>query len=309
MLGIALVLLWVLTWAPPVHAECVVDTDSPTFVDGKRIDLRCNASGELITSGGGGGGAGDASLAEQQAQTGLLTTIDADTGTIAGAVKTEDAAHVSGDTGVAVLTKRTDTAASSAGTDGDYATLNSDANGKLWTNADTEMPAAAALADGTSNPTTTGVAAYNMCFNGTTWDRCAKASAGAGNSDSSTQRVVVARDSDVCNAKDTAQVVISTASSGNVQLVALTSGQTIYLCDFTIMAGGTVGVQLIYGTGTACATGETDMTGVLPLVVNSGWTHNYGGRLKTAEANALCIELSGAVQVDGVATYRKMGTF
>lgn len=56
MLGIALVLLWVLAWTPPVHAECVVDTDSPTFVDGKRIDLRCNASGELITSGGVGGG-------------------------------------------------------------------------------------------------------------------------------------------------------------------------------------------------------------------------------------------------------------
>ena len=56
MLGIALVLLWVLTWTPPVHAECVVGTDSPTFVDGKRIDLRCNASGELITSGGGGSG-------------------------------------------------------------------------------------------------------------------------------------------------------------------------------------------------------------------------------------------------------------
>ena len=45
-----------------------------------------------VESGGGGfggsGGAGDASLAEQQTQTGLLTTIDADTGTIAGAVDT-----------------------------------------------------------------------------------------------------------------------------------------------------------------------------------------------------------------------------
>lgn len=174
---------------------------------------------------------------------------------------------------------------------------------------DTELPAAAALADTTANPTVPGVGSYNMCWNGSTWDRCVKASAGAGNSDSSTQRVVVARDSDVCNAKDTAQVVISTASSGNVELVALTSGQTIYLCDFTIMAGGTVGVQLIYGTGTACATGETNMTGVMPLVVNTGWTHNYGGRLKTAEANAFCIELSGAVQVDGVVTYRKMVTF
>lgn len=49
MLGIAFVLLWVLIWSPSAHAECVVDTDSPTFVDGKRIDLRCTASGELIT--------------------------------------------------------------------------------------------------------------------------------------------------------------------------------------------------------------------------------------------------------------------
>lgn len=46
--------------------------------------------------------------------------------------KAEDAAHASGDTGVAILAKRTDTAASSAGTDGDYATVNQDSNGHLW---------------------------------------------------------------------------------------------------------------------------------------------------------------------------------
>jgi hypothetical protein len=34
------------------------------------------------------------------------------------------------------------------------------------------FPAAAALADATANPTLTGIATYNMCFNGTTWDRC-----------------------------------------------------------------------------------------------------------------------------------------
>lgn len=49
--------------------------------------------------------------------------------------KAEDAPHVSGDVGVEVLTKRTDAAASSAGTDGDYATLNTDALGRVWTNA------------------------------------------------------------------------------------------------------------------------------------------------------------------------------
>lgn len=44
----------------------------------------------------------------------------------------EDAGHTSGDTGVAALSVRRDTQASSAGTTGDYATLNTDAVGGLW---------------------------------------------------------------------------------------------------------------------------------------------------------------------------------
>jgi hypothetical protein len=47
--------------------------------------------------------------------------------------KAEDAAHASGDTLVALATKRTDAAAASAGTDADYQTLNTDASGLLWT--------------------------------------------------------------------------------------------------------------------------------------------------------------------------------
>lgn len=38
--------------------------------------------------------------------------------------------------------------------------------------ADTEMPAAAALADNTANPTVPAVGAYMMCYDGSTWDRC-----------------------------------------------------------------------------------------------------------------------------------------
>lgn len=45
----------------------------------------------------------------------------------------EDVAHTTGDKGALVLTRRADTASSSAGTDGDYATLNTDANGRLHT--------------------------------------------------------------------------------------------------------------------------------------------------------------------------------
>lgn len=51
------------------------------------------------------------------------------TGSIA---KVEDAAHSSGDVGAFVLAKRTDTAAVSGGTDGDYSSLNVDSSGALW---------------------------------------------------------------------------------------------------------------------------------------------------------------------------------
>jgi hypothetical protein len=124
-----------------------------------------------------------------------------------------------------------------------------------------------------------------------------------------TQRVAIAEDSGVCNPKDTAQVAVSVSASGNTQLVALTSGQTIYVCDIVLVARGAVEAQFIYGTGTACATGETDMSGPMSLIANTGFTNSPLGRFKTAAANALCLELSAAVQVDGYITYRKAATF
>ena len=96
---------------------------------------------------GGAGSGGDASAANQttiighvDGIEGLLTTIDADTGTIstnsttlAGAVKVEDAAHSTGDTGIMSLCVRRDTAATSATTDGDYNPCATDASGRLHT--------------------------------------------------------------------------------------------------------------------------------------------------------------------------------
>lgn len=55
--------------------------------------------------------------------------------------KAEDAAHSSGDVGVAVWSVRADTAASTAGTTGDYAGFITDANGLLWVNVGAALPA------------------------------------------------------------------------------------------------------------------------------------------------------------------------
>lgn len=103
-------------------------------------------------------------------------------------------------------------------------------------------------------------------------------------------------------------VAISTASSGNTELVALTSGMTVYVCGYMIVGDGDVDVQLIYGTGTACATGETDLTGAMPIASSGGGmaeSSSFWRGMKSAASNALCIELSAAVQVSGILYYTK----
>lgn len=82
----------------------------------------------------------------------------------------------------------------------------------------TELPAPAALADNTANPTVPGAAAYLMCFDGTTWDRCPVAAGGSGAIDANTNRITVATDDPVNDAAvktDANMVAHDTADAGN----------------------------------------------------------------------------------------------
>lgn len=110
---------------------------------------------------------------------------------------------------------------------------------------------------------------------------------------------------DLCGSDAVQSVPISTNTSGNVQLVALSGSTVVYVCGWDVMAAGTVNVQLVYGTGSACGTGETDLTGTYQLTTQTGIARSNGGAVqtKTAAGNALCVELSGAVQIDGMVTY------
>ena len=54
------------------------------------------------------------------------------TTTASGLGKAEDAAHTTGDTGVAILGRRKDSPAVSSGTDGDYSTVDVSAEGAIW---------------------------------------------------------------------------------------------------------------------------------------------------------------------------------
>lgn len=100
-------------------------------------------------------------------------------------------------------------------------------------------------------------------------------------------------------------VVYDASTSGSTQLVALVSGKTIYVCGFVIFSAGTANVKLLYGTGTACATGSTNLTPAFQLTAQTGASYGNGEGIvvKTAASNALCINSSAAVAVQGLVTY------
>lgn len=109
-----------------------------------------------------------------------------------------------------------------------------------------------------------------------------------------------------CASDGVSSVAISTASAANTELVALSSGETVHVCGYVLNVGGAVGVQFITGTGTACATGEADLTGVFDMAADGDTVAvaNAGAdQFQGAASSALCIELSGAVQVNGVMQY------
>lgn len=278
-------------WA---DAQCVVNTSTPTYVNGKFLRyLECDASGQLkSTATGGSGGAGDASAANQVLQNGYLDGLE---------------------------------------------TLITSTNTKLDTvisSVNTELPAAAALADATANPTVPGVASFNMCFNGTTWDRCAKSTAGNGAVDSSTQRVTIANDStgtvnatqataanlnirpDTSGATgaapparadfvgglgagatggfvtgipvaDTfANVNVSTATT--TLLVTGVSGRHVRISSLSLITAAANNVALISGTGATCGTGTTGMNG--GTTAASGWNFAANGALPKAMDSARLTE-------------------
>jgi hypothetical protein len=124
------------------------------------------------------------------------------------------------------------------------------------------------------NALTTG--ALGSSFNGTTWDR-----------------------SYYCNQSAT----ISVTATNTTQIVALSASKIIRVCGFvaSISLAGTA--QFVYGTGTNCAVGTTNLTGAINIA--TGQVINAYGNpevFRTASANAICLTAATG-NVNGVLTY------
>lgn len=80
----------------------------------------------------------------------------------------------------------------------------------------------------------------------------------------------------------------------------------IYVTAYEVMAAGTGNIKFVYGTGTACGTGQTDLTGNYNLVAQTRIEHGAGfGPVWVLPAgNALCAVTSAAVGMAGSVSYR-----
>lgn len=107
----------------------------------------------------------------------------------------------------------------------------------------------------------------------------------------------------IIQADASTKIDISTATT--TQLVALVSGKKIYVTNYKVVAGGTGNFKFVYGTGSNCGTGTTDLEGANNLTAQSGSSDGsgIGPVLIIPASNALCATTSAAVQMSGHLAY------
>jgi hypothetical protein len=107
----------------------------------------------------------------------------------------------------------------------------------------------------------------------------------------------------LCNSS--ALLNMSTATT--TEIVALTSSQSIRVCSWRLMAGGTTNVKFVRGTGTNCGTGQADVSANWPLTAQAGLSANGGFSpiYVVTASNALCVTSSAAVTVAVEVSYTK----
>ncbi len=324
---------------------------SSTSTDGDYGNVKCNSVGRLYTSG-----AIDTAL---PAGTNAIGKLSANSGVIIGDVnlvsaipagaaaigtvgvtsltpgtgatrsgKGEGLAHTTGDTGTMALCVRHDVSTTGLDADGTYAACGLNASGELWTAANTELDAPAALADNVANPTITRIAAYMMCFDGTNWDRCLPGLSDTDDNSVAFSQVTsivisenyvsngtawVRRQPDPCDGAAKIAVPINISTITTTQLVAASASNSVYICSINIgPTNAAQNIALIEDDTAACASPTAGMAG--GTTAASGWNLPANGSVtigsgvatiaKTAATNRyVCLISSAATQTSGVLTY------
>lgn len=109
--------------------------------------------------------------------------------------------------------------------------------------------------------------------------------------------------------RSSVKVAMSTATT--TEMVPLVANQIVYICEFSLTISQVVTtantIKFVYGTGSACGTGTTDLSGAygtggitagIPITVS-------GGGFKAPSSNAVCLTttIGGSGFFHGIISY------
>lgn len=96
------------------------------------------------------------------------------------------------------------------------------------------------------------------------------------------------------------------STNGVTRLAVGTSPQRIYVCGWNFMPAGTVSVQLVYGTGGACGTGQNPVTPAFQLTAQIPEIDHlpvYTGVTPVPAGNDLCLKTNAGTAVQAIVYY------
>jgi hypothetical protein len=92
---------------------------------------------------------------------------------------------------------------------------------------------------------------------------------------------------------------------GSTPMISAATGQTIYLCGYSMFANGANNVELDGGTGATCGTSTVKLTPAYQFQTQSGMSDQssiFRG-LKTAVGSGLCVKTTTASPVQVIVYY------
>lgn len=100
-------------------------------------------------------------------------------------------------------------------------------------------------------------------------------------------------------------VVYDASTSGATSLISPASGQTVYVCGYSIVSAGTASVKLESGTGALCGTGTVAMTPAYELTAQGGIADGspFFRGMKSQASAGVCFSSSAAVAVQAIVYY------
>ena len=97
------------------------------------------------------------------------------------------------------------------------------------------------------------------------------------------------------------RAAINFTTATTTQIIAASGSTSITICSLSLAASGTTNISLLYGTGSACGTGTTQITGTQPY--QNILAIALDNEIPIPASQAFCVTSSSAVTIGGFLTY------